>query len=85
MVTPANECRNAFLTGTYINSADILRKALEIQKNKIDDAKTLAKGKDFVLVVIIQPWPKLFWKRNQGNGIGNVLGLERFDENMIRA
>ncbi|OJJ60367.1 hypothetical protein ASPSYDRAFT_42095 [Aspergillus sydowii CBS 593.65] len=76
--------RNAFLTGTYLNSDDVLRKALEIQKRKIEDAKTVAKGKDYVLLVIIQPWPKLFWQLNQGNGIGNVLGLERFDENMIQ-
>lgn len=80
----ANKRRNAFLTGTYLNSDDVLRKALEIQKRKIEDAKTVAKGKDYVLLVIIQPWPKLFWQLNQGNGIGNVLGLERFDENMIR-
>lgn len=32
---------------------------------------------------IIQPWPKLFAQHSVEKG-GNVLGLERFDENLIR-
>lgn len=32
---------------------------------------------------MIQPWSKLFTERGSGMG-GNVLGLERFDENLIR-
>lgn len=34
-------------------------------------------------MIIVQPWPKLFTERGSENG-GNVLGLERFDKNLIR-
>jgi hypothetical protein len=35
------------------------------------------------MVTIIQPWPTLFADHSQERG-GNVLGLERFDDNLFR-
>ncbi|KAL4913345.1 hypothetical protein BDW62DRAFT_220801 [Aspergillus aurantiobrunneus] len=80
----ANKRSDIFLTGTYLNSADVLRKSIHILNEKIEAARPLAQGKDWTMVTIIQPWPKLFWQRNQNNGVGNVLGLERFDDNMVQ-
>ncbi|KAI9374423.1 hypothetical protein BJX61DRAFT_301221 [Aspergillus egyptiacus] len=76
--------RDIFLTSTYRNNADVLHKTIEILNQKIDAALPLAKGTDWSIMVIIQPWPKLLWQKNQDNGIGNVLGLDRFDENMLQ-
>ncbi|KAL4928152.1 FAD-binding oxidoreductase [Aspergillus undulatus] len=76
--------RDVFLTSTYLNSAAVLHKTIEILNKKIDEALPLAKGKDWSIMVIIQPWPKIYWQRNQHNGVGNVLGLDRFDENMLQ-
>ncbi|KAL4901185.1 hypothetical protein BDW74DRAFT_187841 [Aspergillus multicolor] len=76
--------RDVFLTSTYLNSADVLHKTIEILNQKIETAIPLTQGKDWSIMVIIQPWPKIYWQRNQNNGVGNVLGLDRFDENMLQ-
>ncbi|RDW67443.1 FAD-binding oxidoreductase [Aspergillus mulundensis] len=76
--------RDVFLTSTYLNSALVLHKTIEILNQKISAAIPLARGKDWSIMVIIQPWPKIYWQRNQNNGVGNVLGLDRFDENMLQ-
>lgn len=73
-----------FLTSTYLNSAKVLQKTIDILNEKILKAKPVAQGKDWSIMVIIQPWPKIFWQRTQSNGVGNVLGLDRFDDNMLR-
>ena len=72
------------LTSTYINDPSILHKCIEILNAKITTAIPLAKGKDWSIMTIIQPWPKLLWQQNAANGIGNVLGLDRFNENMVQ-
>ncbi|KAL4733789.1 hypothetical protein BDV11DRAFT_175363 [Aspergillus similis] len=76
--------RDVFLTSTYLNSAAVLHKTIEILNKKIEAAIPVAQGKDWSIMVIIQPWPKIYWQRNQNNGVGNVLGLDRFDENMLQ-
>ncbi|KAL3482140.1 hypothetical protein BJX99DRAFT_268527 [Aspergillus californicus] len=76
--------RDVFLTSTYLNNADVLHKTIQILNEKIETALPLAQGEDWSIMVIIQPWPKVLWQRNQDNGVGNVLGLERFDENMLQ-
>jgi hypothetical protein len=76
---------DVFLTSSYYNSEDVLYKMIEILNSKIEEARPLATGEDWSIMVIVQPWPKVLWQRNADNGIGNVLGLDRFDENMIRA
>ncbi|KAL4894757.1 hypothetical protein BDV59DRAFT_192207 [Aspergillus ambiguus] len=76
--------RDVFLTSTYLNSAKVLKKTIDILNEKILKAKPQAQGKDWSIMVIIQPWPKIYWQRTQNNGVGNVLGLDRFDENMLQ-
>ncbi|KAF9891907.1 hypothetical protein FE257_002870 [Aspergillus nanangensis] len=80
----ADGYRDVFLTSTYLNNANVLKKTIDILNEKILAAKPLAQGKDWSIMVIIQPWPKILWQRNQNNGVGNVLGLDRFDENMLQ-
>ncbi|GAB1214093.1 hypothetical protein ATERTT37_003252 [Aspergillus terreus] len=75
---------DVFLTSTYLNSAKVLQKTIDILNEKILKAKPVAQGKDWSIMVIIQPWPKIFWQRTQSNGVGNVLGLDRFDDNMLQ-
>ncbi|KAL4779282.1 hypothetical protein BJX76DRAFT_365365 [Aspergillus varians] len=76
--------RDVFLTSTYLNSAEVLHQAITILNKKIEAAIPLAQGKDWSIMAIVQPWPKIYWQRNQNNGVGNVLGLDRFDENMLQ-
>ncbi|KAL2814117.1 hypothetical protein BJX63DRAFT_431519 [Aspergillus granulosus] len=76
--------RDVFLTGSYYNSEAILTRMIEILNAKIEEAIPLATGEDWSIMVIVQPWPKILWQQNANNGVGNVLGLDRFDENMIQ-
>jgi hypothetical protein len=73
---------NVLQTGTYLNREDVLQKVVDILNKQIEEAKSRAQGKDYAPVVILQPWVPLFWKDSEARG-GNVLGLERFDENMF--
>ncbi|RAL07236.1 FAD-binding oxidoreductase [Aspergillus homomorphus CBS 101889] len=75
--------RDIFTTGTYRNDAKVLRKAIELHNNNIEKAKAAAKSVSWAMDTIIQPWPKLFWEHTVVNG-GNVLGLDRFDENLVQ-
>ncbi|PWY85006.1 FAD-binding domain-containing protein [Aspergillus heteromorphus CBS 117.55] len=74
--------RIAGRTGTYLNRADIIHKATRVLSKGIRAAKSRAQSKDFSVILVVQPWVPLFWKNSQARG-GNVLGLERFDQNMI--
>lgn len=71
------------MTGTHVNNAQVIHKVAELHEQAIEEAKKYAKSKSWSMVVVVQPWPKLFTERGSGMG-GNVLGLERFDENLIR-
>ncbi|KAL4972844.1 hypothetical protein BDW66DRAFT_169148 [Aspergillus desertorum] len=82
--TPRPNNSDVFLTSTYLNSAAVLHKTIDILNQKIEAAIPVAQGRDWSIMVIIQPWPKIYWQRNQNNGVGNVLGLDRFDENMLQ-
>ncbi|KAL3461183.1 hypothetical protein BJX64DRAFT_300202 [Aspergillus heterothallicus] len=75
--------RNVLQTGTYINREDVLHRIVEILNKQVEQAKSRAQGTDFAPVVIVQPWVPLFWKDSEERG-GNVLGLERFSQNMIK-
>ncbi|BCR88443.1 FAD-binding oxidoreductase [Aspergillus chevalieri] len=77
------DSRNVFVTGTHVNNAEIIRKCAELHEQVIEEAKKYAKSKSWTIVIIVQPWPKLFTERGSENG-GNVLGLERFDKNLIQ-
>ncbi|RAK79952.1 FAD-binding oxidoreductase [Aspergillus fijiensis CBS 313.89] len=69
-------------TSTYLNRADVIRQAVETHSKQIRRAKSRARSKDFGIIFVVQPWVPLFWKDSEARG-GNVLGLERFNENML--
>ncbi|PWY96282.1 FAD-binding domain-containing protein [Aspergillus sclerotioniger CBS 115572] len=75
--------RYIYTTGTYKNDATVLRKAIDLHNNYIEQAKTHVKSSYWAMDTMIQPWPKLFSQHSVEKG-GNVLGLERFDENLIQ-
>jgi len=72
-----------FVTGTHVNKAEVIRKCAELHEQVIEEAKKYAKSKSWTMAIMVQPWPKLFTERGSESG-RNVLGLERFDENLIR-
>jgi hypothetical protein len=61
----------------------MLKRTIEIHNEKIEEAKASVKSTDWTMDTIIQPWPTLFAEHSQERG-GNVLGLERFDDNLFR-
>ncbi|OJJ98700.1 hypothetical protein ASPACDRAFT_30727, partial [Aspergillus aculeatus ATCC 16872] len=69
-------------TSTYLNRADVIHQAVEILSKRIRRAKSRARSKDFKIILVMQPWVPLFWKDSEARG-GNVLGLVRFNENML--
>ncbi|KAI9039670.1 FAD-binding oxidoreductase [Aspergillus affinis] len=74
--------RNVVQTGTYLNREEVLQKAVDILTHQVQEARSLARSRDFNLYLIVQPWDPLFWKDSETKG-GNVLGLERFDQAMF--
>lgn len=56
---------------------------MELHNLVLEEAKAYVKSKHWSMILIVQPWPVLFAERGLKTG-GNVLGLERFDQNMIR-
>ncbi|KAL4812885.1 hypothetical protein BDW67DRAFT_193202 [Aspergillus spinulosporus] len=74
--------RNVLQTGTYLNRAEIIQKAVSILNNQVEKAKLQARGKDYALFAVVQPWVPLFWAHSEARG-GDVLGLERFEANML--
>ncbi|CAG7942319.1 unnamed protein product [Penicillium salamii] len=79
----ASGYRDVFTTGTFGNDLKVLEQTVKIHNSVIEKAKAAAKSKDWTVDTIIQPWPTLFAEHSQKRG-GNVLGLERFDENLFR-
>lgn len=73
--------RNIFWTVTFANDARVLQEAILALNCSIDLAKQRAVG-EYRLLHIFQPIPALFSKLSQERG-GNILGLERFPENLI--
>lgn len=74
---------NVYITNTHLNNAQVIHKAVELHSLVLEEAKAHVKSKDWSMLLIVQPWPVLFAERALKTG-GNVLGLERFDQNMIR-
>ncbi|OGE48297.1 hypothetical protein PENARI_c030G05537 [Penicillium arizonense] len=79
----ASGYRDTFFTGTFVNTIEMLKRTVEIHNEKIEEAKASVKSTDWTMDTIIQPWPTLFAEHSQERG-GNVLGLERFDDNLFQ-
>lgn len=71
------------MTGTYVNQKEALQHAVTLHNQLLEDAKPKVQSKSWSMVTIMQPWPKLFTEQSLKRG-ENVLGLERFDENLFR-
>ena len=66
-----------------MNNLDVMKRTIDIHNRMIEKAKLGAKGDDYTMSTMIQPWPKLFSDHSTDLG-GNMLGLDRFDENLFR-
>ena len=66
-----------------MNNLDLMKRTIDIHNRMIEEAKAGAKGDDYTMFTMIQPWPKLFTDHSTEQG-GNVLGLDRFNENLFR-
>ncbi|CAI7652776.1 unnamed protein product [Penicillium glandicola] len=75
--------RDIFVTATFVNNLDVMKRTVDIHNRIPEEAKAGAKGDDYNMYTMIQPWPKLFTDRSTEQG-GNVLGLDRFEENMFQ-
>ncbi|CAK3852891.1 Bifunctional solanapyrone synthase [Lecanosticta acicola] len=73
--------RVQFSTLTFKNDIRVLRKAHALFKQVIAKLEEEASG-DWRAMALYQPIPTLFAEHSKGRG-GNLLGLERFDENLI--
>jgi hypothetical protein len=61
----------------------VLKRTVDVHNRMIEEAKATAESDDFSMVTMIQPWPRLFTEHSIAKG-GNVLGLDRFEDNMFR-
>ncbi|KAJ5817880.1 FAD-binding type 2 [Penicillium robsamsonii] len=75
--------RDVFVTATFVNNLDVMKKTIEIHNRMIEEARGSTKGDDYTMFTMIQPWPKLFTDHSIKQG-GNMLGLDRFDENLFQ-
>lgn len=74
--------RTGFYTATFANDARVIKKAIEGLTQWVEVAKGKAVG-TYQIQVAFQPFPTVFSKHSLERG-GNVLGLDRAKENLIR-
>ncbi|KAJ5269332.1 hypothetical protein N7497_009935 [Penicillium chrysogenum] len=79
----ASGYRDVFVTASFVNNLDLMKRTIDIHNRMIEEAKAGAKGDDYTMFTMIQPWPKLFTDHSTEQG-GNVLGLDRFNENLFQ-
>ncbi|GME33896.1 FAD binding domain containing protein [Neofusicoccum parvum] len=72
--------RVIFVTATFQNDERVMQKAIELQDLMVEELKKVSE--DWWSLSVFQPLPTLYAKHSAANG-GNVLGLDRFDENAI--
>lgn len=74
--------RNGFYTVTFANDARVFQKAIEEFTSSVEEAKKKAVG-SYHISSVFQPIPTVFSKHSLERG-GNILGLDRAKENLIR-
>ncbi|KAJ5492425.1 FAD linked oxidase N-terminal [Penicillium expansum] len=79
----ASGYRDVFVTASFVNNLDVMKRTIDIHNRMIEEAKAGAKGDDYTMSTMIQPWSKLFIDHSTEQG-GNMLGLDRFDENLFQ-
>ncbi|RAR12596.1 fad binding domain-containing protein [Stemphylium lycopersici] len=70
-----------FGTLTFANDLRVMNKAHEIYMEELSTLKAKATG-DWQIYVLYQPLPPSYWRQSAEKG-GNVLGLERFGEEVL--
>ncbi|OAL46185.1 FAD binding domain-containing protein [Pyrenochaeta sp. DS3sAY3a] len=70
-----------FGTLTFANDLRVMTKAHEIYKDVLANLKAKATG-DWGIYVLYQPLPPAYWRNSASRG-GNVLGLERFGNQVL--
>ncbi|EUC35856.1 hypothetical protein COCCADRAFT_34712 [Bipolaris zeicola 26-R-13] len=70
-----------FGTLTFANDLRVMTAAHEIYKDELSKLKAKATG-DWGIYVLYQPLPPAYWRGSTAKG-GNVLGLERFGEQVL--
>ncbi|KAL5336888.1 hypothetical protein BJX70DRAFT_409551 [Aspergillus crustosus] len=78
----AQGLRHVVQTGTYLNRKEVMQRVFDVLTEQTRIARSAVKDKPFTLLVIVQPWVPQFWNDSEARG-GNVLGLERFNKNML--
>ncbi|RMZ66126.1 FAD binding domain containing [Pyrenophora seminiperda CCB06] len=70
-----------FGTLTFVNDIKVMKKAHEIYLDVLSNLKAKATG-DWAIYTLYQPLPPAYWRESAARG-GNVLGLERFGEQVL--
>lgn len=70
-----------FGTLTFANDLRVMTKAHEIYMDVLSNLKAKATG-DWQIYVLYQPLPPSYWRQSASKG-GNMLGLERFGEQVL--
>lgn len=68
---------------TFKNDKGVMEKAIELHHEYLEVMKAAGINGDWTLQDMFQPVPTFFAENGQEKG-GNVLGLERFDDNLQR-
>lgn len=74
--------RDFWLTGTFKADAKVMNKALQLQHIMFDKLWAAGATGTFNVQTLFNPVPTVFAKLGLERG-GNVLGLDRFDENLM--
>jgi hypothetical protein len=74
---------DAFFTITFKNNKEVMEHAIKMHNDYLATLKEADIEGDFTIQDMIQPIPKFFADHGIEKG-GNMLGLDRFDDNLIR-
>jgi hypothetical protein len=78
----SNQCFSVYFgTLTFANDLRVMTKAHEIYMDVLSNLQATATG-DWQIYVLYQPLPPSYWRQSASKG-GNMLGLERFGEQVL--
>jgi hypothetical protein len=68
---------------TFKNNKEVMEKSIEMHHQYLEEMKTMGINGNWTLQDMFQPIPTFFAEHGKEKG-GNVLGLDRFDDNLQR-
>lgn len=74
--------RDTFWTIAFENDADVLDKMADLHESFAESISESSPNSTWTMANMIQPLPTLFTEHGLEKG-GNVLGLDRTDENLV--